>query len=271
MTQERKHVTKGRQCACGIDCRRSCLFAQLLPSVVQNNRSMQISRPRRMQQVLEINLSRSGIEQVRATNDIRNALVPIIDNYSQLVGKKSIGALENKIPAVALNILYSQSLRSICERYRFGGYAKTPGSRRATGVNAPAASSRIPRLVCRPGDRVGRFATRAAAGIEEASIFQCIECGLVRAGPRALVKNRPVPLEAEFFETLQNCVRRSGLHAWKIEIFNANDPCAMMAARVKIARRRRDERSEVKWSCRRRRESPNVLLRRRKHQRLCPF
>ena len=57
------------------------------------------------QQLLEVNLPGSGVDQVGTAHDMGNSLEGIIDNDRQLIGKKFVPAQDNKIADIALELL----------------------------------------------------------------------------------------------------------------------------------------------------------------------
>ena len=76
-----------------------------------------------------------------------------------------------------------------------------------------------------------------------------------------LENNVAVPLEAIALKGLDNCLRGTGLLAWRVNIFDAQQPEAIIDACLKIACYRGNQRAEMKRAGRRWREPADISIR----------
>src|SRR5690348_15107585 len=99
-------------------------------------------------------------------------------------------------------------------------------------------------------DAAGRFQVRAAAPARK-NVSCCVqsrECGCIRRLAAALEHHRLVGFHAEGGEGIEDVSRRAGNLAWRIEVFHADDPGAVLRARANPASDRGDQRAEMKRS-----------------------
>jgi len=106
--------------------------------------------------------------------------------------------------------------------------------------------------------RIGDLATAARARVKGFAATQFMQCAVIRLDARALIDDRAVPLHPACFERAQDIVASAAHHTRPVQILHANEPCAVAAARVEIARDRGDEGTKVQRTARRRREAAAV-------------
>ena len=91
-----------------------------------------------------------------------------------------------------------------------------------------------------------------------ACLQQARERRLVGGLARALVNDGTVPFEAEPFQRFDNAFRGARLFPWRIDILDAHQPAAALAARLQIAGGRGEQGAEMQWPGGRGREAPDV-------------
>ncbi len=87
---------------------------------------------------------------------------------------------------------------------------------------------------------------------------QALESGLMCSTVRALEDDVAIPFESIALQRLDYFIRGTGLFAGRIDIFDSQQPQAILTARLKITGNGRNERTEMKRAGRRRREPPDV-------------
>ena len=75
---------------------------------------------------------------------------------------------------------------------------------------------------------------------------------------RALPNDSFVPVQSERFKGTQDVIRGVCDDAWRIEIFDAHQPCPVMGARVDVTADSGHQRTEMQRTRRRRCESPAI-------------
>jgi hypothetical protein len=119
------------------------LLAQFFSRRVHRDRQVQVLWNRQAEQTLQIYLARSGIKQIRAAHNMRDALKRIVHHYGKLICKQVICALDHEIADLAFETLVDAALQFITEDDRFNVCPYPPGSSFASGRNALATSAWI--------------------------------------------------------------------------------------------------------------------------------
>jgi len=74
-----------------------------------------VTRRRVTEPLLQINLSRRRVQQVGAADDVRDALRRVVHHHGQLIGVRSIRALEYEITNLPLDVMDDPPLYRILE------------------------------------------------------------------------------------------------------------------------------------------------------------
>lgn len=263
---------------CGVQRRQRCsgqrhcrgLLRQLRAACVDGDRHVQIAWCRNAERALQEYLPWCRREQIRAANDVGDALRSVVDNDGELIRAEAVAAPDDKIAHVLVEPLLLPSVESIgeCDRRRRHAHAQGGSSRALRGsvtvmADAIAARSRI-HAFANPADRLrGKLVPRAHARVGEAGRGKPGKRRLVRVAARRLAPHGSIPLEAVTFERAQDVVRGARTCTRNVDILDAHEPCAGVAARIGIARHRGNERAEVQRAGRRRREAAAVRAFRR--------
>src|SRR5262245_32605850 len=111
-----------------------------------------------------------------------------------------IGAVQDEVAIFLLQPARDPPLQRVLELDGGSPRVEPPGTRRARWRRAAAAGARVNGAV-RPGDRgIRDLAAAAGAGIDAAGLPQTMQRGVVRIIAGALVRDSPVPVEAEGLE-----------------------------------------------------------------------
>lgn len=81
----------------------------------------------------------------------------------------------------------------------------------------------------------GELAARALAGIEIALVTQAIQDGLVAFAACALSQHRAIPVQAVSLQAAQDVVDGTGLFAWGVYVFDAQEPEPALMAGIDMA------------------------------------
>lgn len=118
-------------------------------------------------------------------------------------------------------------------------------------MEACAASARI--------GGVADFFSGAGAGESVALGDELVERGLVGGAASALVEDSAVPMEAECFECVENGIGGARYAARGVDIFQADEPLALVRVGIEVTGHGRDEGTEMKGARGGRREATYVL------------
>src|ERR1043166_390187 len=129
----------------------SGLLGELFAASIDCDRMMQIHRRAQPERALQPDLSRRRCQKIRATNDVRDALRRVIDDHRELVREHAIGALDDEVAELELELLLLPSAATIAEADRFVAHAQPPRARLASRGGAGSTSSGIDALA--PGVR----------------------------------------------------------------------------------------------------------------------
>src|SRR5262247_2327131 len=77
---------------------------------------MRVARLMQPQQLLQVELSRRGPEQVGPAHYVRDSLFGVVDHDRELVGVNTVRAVEHEVAAFPLQVAADSSLDSIVER-----------------------------------------------------------------------------------------------------------------------------------------------------------
>ena len=76
---------------------------------------MHVVRCGQAKQSLQVNLARSGSQQVGTAHDMRDALECIVHHHRQLISEQTIGALHHEIADLVFEMLGDAALQRIVE------------------------------------------------------------------------------------------------------------------------------------------------------------
>jgi len=124
---------------------RQRLLGKFLAGSVGRHRQMCVARCRHAQPLLQPDLARRRIEQIGAANDIGDPGIGVVDDHGQLVGELPVGAQQDEIADLALEIVADAALHPVVEGDSRIGNTQSPCARIPPGRQAVAATSRIDR------------------------------------------------------------------------------------------------------------------------------
>ena len=193
---------------------------------------MAVVRRVKAQQVLEVDLPGSGGQQVAAPGYLGDAHQGIVHHHGQLVGVYSVGAAQNKVPAVPGQIFAVNALKPVDKSDLFIGDTDAYGRMARLGAHSLLLRAQIP-----AGARVDDLAVGAVggvrrveltpsaeAGIEQPLLFQLFQRHAVDLAALALIKFRAagasalVPVQTQPAEVLFHPVAERALAAVWIQI-----------------------------------------------------
>ncbi len=248
---------------CGVDGMGAGLLGEFAALGIQRNRDVGIAWRGAAEQVLEMDLPRGRVEQIRAAHDVCDALFAVVDHHGKLVGIEPVGPPQHEVADVALQHLRDAALDPILETELHGVGTHAQRACSATCETVPAGAGIHRRAIrCELSCRVRNLGARARAGIDIPCSPQCIERGLIVLAPHALVQNFAIPLKSECFQCAQDGISSAGLGAGLIEVLDPDQPLALCGARIQPACQRCHERTEVKRARGRGCKAPSVARRR---------
>jgi len=197
------------------------------------------------QLLLQPDLPRCRIEQVRAAHDVGDALSGVVDDHGQLVGVLPVGAFQHKVADLALDVVDDPALDAVGEINARALREQALGARRASREQALAAGAGINRTVDAADRRIGDFPAAAGAGVHQVAFFQDLERGAIDVIARTLVQHRFVPVHAEGFQRPQDRVGCAGHGTLPVDVVDAQQPGAPVRAGVEMAADSGHQRSEM--------------------------
>ena len=228
-----------------LDRRCTRLLAQFLAARVYRNRKVQITRPRQGEQILEIDLTGCGIQEIRAAHNVGHALFRIIHDHGELVCKNAVGAIQHEIPDVCLEILRNAPLQGVVKTYACAGSVDPQCACFLSGRQAAPADARVHRPLDSRDAGIRDLAPAAGARINKAVLPQFMQRRMIGVGMRALADDVPVPVHPASVERAQNLVGRTRHDARVIDILDPHEPIAAATLRFYITAERGDERADM--------------------------
>lgn len=209
------------QCRQQLSCRllqiewgSEVLFAEFLTFVVHRYRYVRVARARETQEFLQVELAWGGIEEIGTAHDTCDVLKSVIDDYRQLICKQAIFAAQNKIPALAQQILLLWPLYRVHE---FENFIRHHDAQRSCCLLQLAQAAAI---VVDPAHGLNLH-TGAITAVDEAALLQIRKRVGISAQALTLVEHWAIPVQAERFECQENLCRRfRRLSSW-IEVLHA--------------------------------------------------
>ena len=221
--------------------------------------NMRVAGNREPEAPRQNDLAGRRVEEVRPAHDLRDLLGRVVGHHGELVGVRSLRRLaaDHEIADLRKHILRKVAEDLIVEIDDSLGHVESPRSNLLVGNLSTAAGPRIARF--RSGERrrggARDLLARAAAGVNRPRLAQPLEKPVVAADPLRLVNDRTVRLQTRFLEKRKLLPGAAGQDAWRIEIFDADEPFASRAPGEKIGSDRREERPEMERARRCRRET----------------
>ncbi len=201
--------------ACQQGIERSVMVALGKATVVlgHDERHMRVCRMPVAQKILHIHLLRRRAQKIDAAHDRGHALFGIVDDDSELVGERPIGAPDKEVSAIGGKILFVTALDKIVERIGLRRNDQT--LRRRTDllffgtlhVGKMPTRTRVNELfpVVRRRCRM-EVGTRAVARIHQVSLAQLLESLAIDVVAVMLEIRAFIPEKAQGFEVTLHCV-----------------------------------------------------------------
>src|SRR5215470_4626560 len=172
------------------------LLGQFLASLVDGDRMMEIHRRGQLELTLQPDLPRSRRQQVRATYDVGDLLLGIVDDDGELVRKQTVGTFDDEVPGLAGQVLFLPALEAIVKADWLRVDAHSPGSALAARGDAASASARVDALASDAERCLLEILARARARIGYAASYQMVQSDLIPLDALALQLHNSVPFEA---------------------------------------------------------------------------
>ena len=144
-----------------------------------------------------------------------------------------IGAIEDEITDVALEVLHDAALHRVFEGDLHTMGIDAPGARRSV-ADAGAAGARVDRAFDAAQRRVGDFTPATGAGIGEAACAQLGECRGIDFAARALRDDFAVGVHAAGGERGADVLAGTGHAARRVEVFDTQQPATAVMAGIGI-------------------------------------
>jgi hypothetical protein len=156
--------------------------------LIDEHRHMQVIRRRQLEELLQIDLPRRGVEQVASPQHFGDVLLVIIDHDSQLIGIGLIAPPNDKVPRLFGQVLFDASLQLIVDADGPRGCFDSERMRLMPADIFSPAETRIgggPLSVrsCRSTDRFSGTDT----GIEQPLFVQQVQCMAIRLRALTLI------------------------------------------------------------------------------------
>lgn len=199
------------------------MFGELFACIVANERHVQVARRGNTQGLLQQNLTGGVAKQIRATNDLRYALVGIIDYHGELIGVQTVATSHDKITHLTRNVLLDQSKGAI---YKKNGISScdSKSERRMRLINRyvqRGAGAGIDQIAFTISRRVSKHFSRAATGVDVTIFNQLRHRSVVSRGALALAQYIAVGPKTVRVELLMNQVLGIWRAAWRINVFDS--------------------------------------------------
>lgn len=220
-------------------------FRELASVRLDQNGQMSMAGRTQAERAGEGELPGSGIEQVCAANDVRDALPRVVDYHRELVRKEAIPASHDHIAACtplaahgALDPIAEHVLAVVDLKARGSGPRACGACAAGTGIGV------LERLAC------------TAALEQSACSREHGECIAISVEAGALTDGRGVPLEAAGVESCENTCLGAWHDARRIKVFDAQEPALVRVTRIEVTACGGEQRAEMQIAGRRGREAP---------------
>ena len=177
-----------------IDRPRAGLFGKFLACRAGGNGQVQVAGLRQAEQPLQMNLARGGIDQIRTTHHVGDALRRVVHHHCELVGEQRVGAPQHEIADFALDRLREPAKQPVLERHRLGHRTDAHCSGHPSIGESAAAGARIHARAIDGRRGVGHFLARAAARIGRAERAQARQGRAIELAAPGLENHLAVPM-----------------------------------------------------------------------------
>lgn len=241
-----------------IDWSSQGLFAQLLPRLVHRDRQMQVLRNAQAEQMLQVYLARSGVQQVCTAHDVCDALECIVNYHRKLVSEQTIRPLYHEVAYFVFKVLGAALLKYVIKLNRFVVRTYSPSPSFATCRNAIATSAGIYRSLNTVQRRIRNLLACATTRICRAIELQLAQRVFISSCALALVENGLIAMQPKCIQSAQYVFCRTCNTARCIKVFHAHQPGAVVIFRIEIAADSGHQRTEVERAGRGGGEAPPV-------------
>src|SRR5439155_6275127 len=202
------------------------LLRQLLAAGEDRDRVMQIRWRWQPELALQPNLAGRRREQISAAHDMRDRLRGVVDDDRELIGKDSVGALDDEITDVAVQALLLPTLQAVMKTDRLAGNQEPSRAAFAARRDTAAAGAGIPAFSAGAERHGFELPARAGASEDPAARGQAVERYLIQRGALALPKDLPVPLETVRSQRREHPIGDAVAAARRVDIFDPQQPLA---------------------------------------------
>ena len=166
---------------------------------------MRVNGLRQAECALQRDLPRRGIEQIGAANDLRDALISIIDDHSELIRVGTVGAFDDEV----VDLAFDMAGEEIIESDLLIASAKSHRTRRAPESMLAAT-----------------FVVRSGAGAveRESARSELVERCAIQIRTLRLPDDFAVPIESVALQRGENFFFRPADDARRIDVFDAHQP-----------------------------------------------
>jgi len=196
------------------------------------------------EQALQQDLARGVVQQVGAANDVRDALVGIVDDNREHIRDQRIASLQDEIPARRRDVLAEAPADPVVELQGAGRYRESQRRRRIGRPVRPPAGPRVALFL-------GQLTPAAAAAVEQSPARQLVESLPVRIPAAGLAQDRLRPFEAECGKSGQDALAGACDFARGVQVLDSDPPAPAAMAGVKVAAKGGQYRSNMQLPGRR--------------------
>src|SRR5262249_49878656 len=218
---------------------RRGLLGKLFAARIDGDRMVEIRGRGEAQLPVQPDLPRRRCGEARAAHNVRDAVVRVVHDHSELIREYIVRALDDEVADLAREVLLVPALKAISESDRAVAHGGAPCASLTARCNAVPAGARIDALAAGTQRRALEIWARARTGKRECLARKTMERGLVQHGALALPYDRAVVAKPVCRELGEDLCRDPRAAARLVEIFDANEPLAALRPGVAVARERR--------------------------------
>ncbi|MNV57545.1 hypothetical protein D3C71_1498830 [compost metagenome] len=189
----------------------------------EQQRQVQVMRGRYAQCLLQQNLARRGVDQVRAAHHVADALLGVVHDHRQLIGPETIGPQQDEIAYVTVHVLRDRPLQRVVESHMAAvGHAQADGRLRAL-----LAGHTVPMDAVLAGQIGAAAVAMEGLALRQQSLTRCV----VKRMAVALVLHGFVGMQAKGGQCGELLFRRAGDFARRVHVLYPDQPPAVGMAR----------------------------------------
>ncbi len=123
------------------------MLGEFFAGGIHGDRQMHVCGLREIEQTLQHDLPCCGVDEIGAPDDLRDALICIVDHHGQLIGMEAIGTTQYEISDLTSDSLGNAAVMFVDERDRPVVRADAPCARGASVRQPVATRARVDRTI----------------------------------------------------------------------------------------------------------------------------